>query len=208
MSLFALSLIHLVAVASPGPGFAVLFRHTISYSIKNGMITAVGIACGDLTLILISVFGAGYLVHNYPYILKWIQIGGAVYLTYLGFQAFRIFFKFIIHGPPEEILETPKNTSNYRKSFLDGFATTLSNPKAVVYFISISSQFMKSGQSNFDLFLLIFTLIFISFTWFSFVALFIGSPMIRLRFMKYRFYIDGLMGVVMVLFGIYFLMQK
>jgi threonine/homoserine/homoserine lactone efflux protein len=208
MSLLALSLIHLVAVASPGPGFAVLFKNTISYSIRNGFVTALGIACGDLTLILISVFGSGYLIQKHPEILKWIQLCGAAYLAFLGFQALKTFFRFIIKGPPEEKIKTQHDTGNYKKSFLDGFVTTLGNPKAIVYFISISSQFMKPGQTHLDLFLLIFVMISITLIWFSTVALIIGNQRVLPLFMKFRFYIDGIMGVVLVLFGIYFLMLK
>lgn len=208
MSLLALSLIHLVAVASPGPGFAVLFRHTISNSLKNGIVTAFGIACGDLTLILISVFGAGILIDRNPEILKWIQVCGAAYLTFLGFQGIKAFFRFLIKGHDTENIETPKDISSYKKSFFDGFITTLGNPKAIIYFISISSQFMRPGQTYLDLTLLITVLIFITAAWFSTVALIVGNKKIRPQFMKFRFYIDGIMGLVLILFGVYFLMQK
>jgi threonine/homoserine/homoserine lactone efflux protein len=207
MSLLALCLIHLVAVASPGPGFAVVFKHTVNYSLKNGLVTAVGIACGDLTLIFISVFGAGFLINKNPEILKWMQICGASYLTFLGFQALRAFFKFLIHGPTPETTLEKVVLANFQKSFFDGFLTTLGNPKAVVYFISISSQFMRSDQTNLDLFLLIFSMIAITLVWFSLVATIIGNKKVRPQFLKYRFYIDGIMGVVLSLFGIYFLLR-
>ncbi|MES2769498.1 MAG: LysE family translocator [Bdellovibrionota bacterium] len=208
MSLLALSLIHLVAVASPGPGFAVLFHHTITYSFKSGVFTAIGIACGDLALILISVFGAGYLVHTNPEYLRWIQLGGAAYLTYLGFQGLKTFFRFLIGGREEEKADTHMDFANHRKSFMDGFVTTLGNPKAIVYFISISSQVMRPGQTYTDLTVLILTLVFITGVWFSVVAFVIGNKKVRPQFMKYRYYIDGLMGLVLVLYGVYFLMNK
>lgn len=208
MSLLALSLIHLVAVASPGPGFAVLFHHTITYSFKSGIFTAIGIACGDLALILISVFGAGYLVHTNPEYLRWIQLGGAAYLTYLGFQALKAFFKFLIKGREEEKVEPHMDFANYRKSFMDGFITTLGNPKAIVYFISISSQVMRPDQTHLDLAVIILTLVMITGLWFSTVASVIGNKNVRPHFMKYRYYIDGLMGLVLVLYGVYFLMTK
>lgn len=208
MSLLTLSLIHLVAVASPGPGFAILFHHTITYSFKSGVFTAIGIACGDLALILISVFGAGYLVHTNPEYLRWIQLGGAAYLTYLGFQGLKTFFRFLIGGREEEKVEPPMDFANHRKSFMDGFVTTLGNPKAIIYFISISSQVMRPGQTYTDLAVLILTLVFITGAWFSTVAFVIGNKKVRPQFMKYRYYIDGLMGLVLVLYGVYFLMNK
>lgn len=208
MSLYTLMLIHLVAVASPGLGFAVVFRHTLNFSFRNGVVTALGIACGDLVLIWISVFGSAFLIAKNPEVLRWIQMTGAAYLTYLGFQAFRAFFRFLIQGPPNDGEHAHAVSASYAKSWVDGFVTTLGNPKAIIYFISISSQFMKPGQTRLDLFLLIFALIGISFVWFSTVSAIIGSNKVRPRFMKYRYYCEGVMGVVLVLFGIYFLMHR
>lgn len=208
ISLLTLSLIHLVAVASPGPGFAILFHHTITYSLRSGIITALGIACGDLTLILISVFGAGLVVHKNPEYLHWIQMAGAAYLTYIGFQGLKAFFRFLIKGNASEEAKPTMDFTNYRKSFMDGFITTLGNPKAIVYFISISSQVMKPGQTYLDLSVIFITLIAISFLWFTAVAAIIGNKTVRPQFMKYRYYIDGIMGLVLVLFGVYFLMHR
>lgn len=208
MSLLVLCLIHLVAVASPGPGFAVLFHHTITYSFRSGIITALGIACGDLALILVSVFGAGALVQKNPQLLHWIQMGGAAYLTFLGFQGLKAFFRFLIRGAQDEEIKPTMDFANHKKSFMDGFITTLGNPKAIVYFISISSQVMRPGQTYFDLAILFFLLIFISFLWFAMVAFIIGNKKVRPHFLKYRYYLDGLMGIVLVLFGVYFLMHR
>lgn len=208
MSLLTLALIHLVAVASPGPGFAILFRHTITYSVRNGFVTALGIAMGDLTLILISVFGAGYLVHKNPEYLGWIQTAGAAYLTFLGFQALKAFFRFLIKGQGQSSSKSEMDFASYKRSFVDGFVTTIGNPKAIVYFISISSQFMKEEQTPADVALVFFAMISISFLWFSSVAAIVGNKKIRPTFLKYRYYLDGLMGIVLVLYGVYFLMHR
>ena len=208
MSLLALSLIHLVAVASPGPGFAILFRHTLNYSFRNGVVTAIGIAFGDLALILVSVFGAGFLIQKNPEYLRWIQVTGAAYLTFLGFQALKAFFRFLTQGAPSEDLKAEMDFASKKKSFADGFVTTIGNPKAIVYFISISSQVMRPGQTYLDLSILISTLVVITALWFSFVAFVVGNKKVRPHFMKFRYYIDGLMGLVLVLYGIYFLMQR
>jgi threonine/homoserine/homoserine lactone efflux protein len=208
MSLLALSFIHLIAVASPGPGFAVLFHHTITYSIRCGYFTAVGIACGDLVLILISVFGAGFLVHQNPEFLRYIQLCGAAYLTFLGFQALKGFFRFLIRGAGSDEANPAMDFVSYKKSFFDGFVTTIGNPKAIVYFVSISSQVMRPGQSYLDLTTIIVTLVVITALWFSTVATIVGNKKVRPHFMKFRHYIDAVMGLVLVLYGVYFLMHK
>ncbi len=208
MSLLALSLIHLVAVASPGPGFAVLFHHTITYSIRSGLVTAIGIACGDLALILVSVFGAGYLVQQNPEVLRWIQLGGAAYLTFLGYQALKGFFRYLIKGENGNEVNPAMDFVSYKKSFLAGLVTTIGNPKAIVYFISISSQVMKPNQGYFDLGLIIATLILITALWFGTVAAIVGNKKVRPHFMKFRHYIDVVMGLVLVLYGVYFLMHN
>ena len=56
---FLIALLHLLAVATPGPDFAIIFSNSVNYGKLGGIFTALGIASG--------VFGA----HDSDYI--WYQ---------------------------------------------------------------------------------------------------------------------------------------
>ncbi len=80
----ALCAVHFVAVASPGLGFFVEVRNTLSGGLKVGVATAFGIASGDFILLMISILGASAVIASYPEGMHTIQALGAAYITFLG----------------------------------------------------------------------------------------------------------------------------
>lgn len=46
-----------LGIISPGPGFAVAFRNSVSFGRHVGLGTALGIACGDLIHVLVNLLG-------------------------------------------------------------------------------------------------------------------------------------------------------
>jgi len=86
------------------------------------------------------------------------------------------------------------------KSLQDGLLTTLSNPKAIVYFVSVSSQFLRPDQNWQWGVYLVAIMISITLIWFSLVAFFIGHNQVRQKFLKNQFLFTGLMGIVLLLF--------
>lgn len=206
MSLLTLSIIHLFAVASPGPDFAVVMRETISFSLRNGLMAAVGIALGNSVLILISVFGANYLIEQDPVYLRWIQVCGAAYLFFLGVQSLKSFFRGVMAKDTTEV-DYPRRQSRPLKSFMNGFVTTMGNPKAIVYFVSLSSQMMSYQQTTKELSILITTLVAITGSWFAFLAIVVGNDKVRPLLLKNKVYLELLMGLVLIFYGIYFLLK-
>ena len=86
MTLLTLATIHFFAVISPGPDMAVVIKNSVSYSRKNGLLTALGITLGNMILILVCIGGASLLVSKYPQVLKTVQIAGSLYLGWMGFR--------------------------------------------------------------------------------------------------------------------------
>ena len=103
----------------------------------------------------------------------------------------------------------PSRKSRWRKghSFLKGFLTNLSNPKAVIYFGSVfhclsatTSQPARAGA-----FVLIISETFARFTT---VAAVFALPWMRRQYQRMAKWIDGMAGVLFAGFGIHLILSR
>ena len=69
-----IAIIHVFAVMSPGPDFALIIRQSLSYGRKISIITSIGIGTGILFHILYCVIGLGMIISKYSYIFNLIKI--------------------------------------------------------------------------------------------------------------------------------------
>ena len=56
------ALVHLLAVASPGPDFAIVVRESVSSGRHTGICTAIGVGSGILLHVTYSLLGIGLIV--------------------------------------------------------------------------------------------------------------------------------------------------
>ncbi|HMQ09766.1 MAG TPA: LysE family translocator [Oligoflexia bacterium] len=198
-------LIHLLGLFSPGPDFAVVLKNSFE-SQKKALFTALGIACGLMGHVTVSVLGLGVLLQQSFWLSQTIQAIGALYLGYLGVKIF-------LKSKPKnkttinEITnsETQKKTSV--GGFKEGFWVNVLNPKAGMFIMSLFAQMANSGKVlQLQLILAAFILIS-SWLWFSTVALFLNISYIRVIFLKNVPAIEKLMAFMLVVFAFLILRQ-
>ncbi len=93
-------------------------------------------------------------------------------------------------------------------SFLKGFLTNLSNPKAIIYFGSVFSMFVGNdvgALARWGLFLLI---IGETFVWFTLVAAIFALPWMRDKYQRAAKWVDGVAGVLFAGFGIHLIISR
>ena len=195
---YAIFLVHLFAVASPGPGFLVATRSSLRGGIRSGIFTALGIAAGDLVLLLVSLLGTSALIVNYPQAMRFVQVMGAVYLIYIGYKYLRSVF---IKKTASEMSYISLNGNS--QPFKDGFVTTILNPKAIIYFVSLTAQIIRPEQGVLTNFILCALMIGITFFWFSFVSVITGNSSIQKKLLHQQVVIDGILGILLLILGIY-----
>ncbi len=59
---FTVALIHLLAVASPGPDFAIVVRESVAHGRRAGTWTALGVGTGIFVHVAYSLLGIGLIV--------------------------------------------------------------------------------------------------------------------------------------------------
>ncbi|HEX6685353.1 MAG TPA: LysE family translocator [Candidatus Limnocylindrales bacterium] len=136
----------LVAVASfaavaglltiiPGADTALVLRVAIARGRRHAYATAAGICCGALIWGAGAAAGISVLLTASRTAYTVMRIAGAIYLIYLGVRMLRDAFR-------KRLLAQDLPAAPAGRSFLQGFATNLLNPKVGVFYVAMLPQFL------------------------------------------------------------------
>ncbi|MBP7902189.1 MAG: LysE family translocator [Spirochaetes bacterium] len=198
LSLLSISLIHLLAVMSPGPDVALTVRNSVLYGRRSGLFTSLGIVCGNLFLVAGAVFGISALINGIPSLRSVIMLVGGIYLIYMGYSSIRTISDTTVDN---------FSGNSERKSFFSGFITNVTNVKAGLYYVSIFSKFITDDISISLKLIYCATVLFVTLFWFSLAAIIFASTPIRSRYMNKRRLLELLMGIVLILLGIFIVFE-
>jgi threonine/homoserine/homoserine lactone efflux protein len=179
-----------LVIVTPGQDTALTIRNVIRGGRRDGVVTAAGVATGQVVWAVATSAGlAALLVASEP-AFRALRIVGAAYLVYLGAQAFWSAIRKI-----ERLGSDPQGVRPRRRPFRQGVLSNLGNPKMAVFFSSLLPQFAHSFAG-----LLALGLVFAAMTlaWLSFVAR-VGNVLRRPRV---RRAVDAVVGAVLVAFGV------
>jgi RhtB (resistance to homoserine/threonine) family protein len=185
--------VHLLAVASPGPDFAIMIRQSLLQSRRNALMSAAGIALGILIHVSYSLLGIGLIIQQSVALFTLLKIIGAGYLTWIALHALR--------AKPGGIHVQAAAGENQTAggAFRLGFLTNLLNPKATLFFVSVFSVVISPEtpallQAGYGIYMAIVT-----FFWFAGVAIFFTLPQVRKVFVRFGHWLDRLMGGILLL---------
>ncbi|MFM2479914.1 LysE family translocator [Celerinatantimonas sp. YJH-8] len=129
----------LILALIPGPGVLAVVARTLAVGMKHGFSTVVGIVAGDFVFITLALFGLtalSQLMGSSFVIIKYI---GAAYLIWMG-----ISFAVARRSHDEQV--TLIREPSHFASFTAGLVTTLSNPKAILFYLSFFPAFLDLSQ--------------------------------------------------------------
>ena len=129
----------LIGAMSPGPSMALIIRNSIKYGRISGILFSLGHAIGIGIYATVSVLGLQFILINNLFLFNAIQFCGSVFLLILGI----LFLRDTRHNLS---LENEQKNVN---SFMQGFAISILNPKILIWFAAIFSQFIEISSTNF-----------------------------------------------------------
>lgn len=141
--LAAFIIITLMIIIVLGQDFFVVMKNSITSGKGNGAMAALGITSAHVVYSLLAVFGIIFILANMYYVFVTIKILGAIYLIYLGIRS-------IISARQSMNFSTSQMKAQritYLSSYRQGFFSTILNPKALLYYISILPQFLSTGEA-------------------------------------------------------------
>jgi RhtB (resistance to homoserine/threonine) family protein len=197
LALFAtVALAHLLAVASPGPDFAMVVRQSLAFGRGAGVWTAAGIGSGILFHVGYGLFGLGWLTQRYPGALAALGFAGAAFLVWMGCQSLRA------KPLPETTEQLPApQPGDWKKFFGIGVLTNVLNPKAMLFFVALFAAVITGATSLALKLALGLWIPLTTFAWFAFVATVLGNPGTRRKFRHAAHWIDRAMGAVLLVLG-------
>ncbi|MEX6503590.1 LysE family translocator [Pseudomonas zhanjiangensis] len=192
------ALIHLLAVASPGPDFAIVVRESVGFGRRAGIFTALGVGTGIFVHVAYSLLGIGLIVSQSIVLfnaLKWLA---AAYLLYIGVKALRA----RPADPARAELSLAQGVRSPRAAFATGFVTNGLNPKATLFFLSLFTVVIDPHtpllvQGGYGVYLALATAL-----WFCLVAMLFSQERVRAGFARLGHWFDRLMGAVLVGIGV------
>lgn len=194
------AVIHLLAVASPGPDFAMVLRQSLSAGRTAAIWTSIGIGLGILVHVAYALLGLGLIISQSVQIFSLIKLVGAGYLLYIGWKSLR--------AQPDHSVVTGSDVLTSQKKYTAaqalriGFLTNVLNPKATLFFLSLFSVIIKpdtpqSVQLVYGLYMSIATGI-----WFCGLSFVLTQPAVQRGFSRFGYWAERCMGVVLIALGV------
>ena len=141
------ALVCLLGAMSPGPSLALIIRNSINFNRTSGVIASVAHGLGIGLYATVTVIILEFILRNNELIFFVIQICGSLFLIILGLI-------FVFKKNNENQNDTYQIHSN---SFAQGFFIAIINPKILIWFTAIFSQFIDINASLLNKTILVLT---------------------------------------------------
>ena len=184
--------LHLFAVISPGPDFALISRQSIRYGRKIAIWSAAGIGMGILFHSLLAISGIIIVISANELYFSLVKFICSGYLMYLGISS-------IINS--SSFQEIDENGLGKTGGFATGLITNITNIKAFLFFTTLFGVVLDT-KATFNLAIYGLYMAAATFVWFSFVAYTFTSDIFRAKFGNMYFYIEKTLGVILILIAL------
>ncbi|WP_445776536.1 LysE family translocator [Shewanella sp.] len=180
---------------SPGPSLAMVVRHTLSGGRLHGVVCAWAHSIGIGIYALVTLLGLAVVLKASPVIFNAIALIGALYLAWIGIQALQS------KGGTQQTLAAGKPSSLWEAA-RDGLAISLFNPKILLFFWALFSQFVLAAQTPVGQGLIVLTPLVIDGLWYTIIAFVLSHSAVLPKLREKSQLIDRLSGVVLILLAI------
>ena len=194
---FTIFLVCSIGAMVPGPSLIIILYIANTKDFISSVIASIGHGIGILIYALISIFSISFIIKIAPFTIQIIQFIGAIFLIYIGSKI--IFIK----SPDEQEIDQKLNTKSLLESFILGLTTSLINPKVIIFFTSIFSQFLDDDYSVFTKIIMAFLAGVIDTTWYVLASYSVNLKTIKNYIILNQKLIFFILGSILIFFSIY-----
>ena len=196
--LIQIAFVCLLGAMSPGPSMMVVINNAIFKNRFNGILTALGHGFGIGIYALFAVIGIGILIETNIIIFNALKILSVVFLFYLGLQ--NIFKRSQIKFQKNDI-------KLGMQSFFQGFSISILNPKILIWFIAIYSQFMSLDNDKYFNLSLVLIASIVDALWYMLLVHIVTTNNILELIKNKSYLIQKIVGCLFVLIAIILLVN-
>lgn len=195
---------------SPGVDTLVVIRNTLRGGFRDGLTTSVAICLGLFVHATISAAGISLILLQSATLYTLLKMVGALYLMWLGYKSLRSALRTKGVAQLQMIEEiTVKARPSFWRSFREGFLSNVLNPKTIVFYMAFLPQFILPTEPAMLKSLFLAGLHFvIANVWQLMLVLLVGRATYWLSQASVMRVIDGLIGSVMIGFGLRLALDK
>lgn len=175
---------------SPGPSLAMVLRHTLGGGRTSGVIAGLSHALGVGFYALLTVWGLGAVIAHQPWLFTLITWGGAGYLAWLGIRAWR--------AGRGGTLEARAATTRHALAARDGILVALANPKLILFFVALLSQFVNAEMDWTARLLIVATATLIDGAWYVLMAVMLSHSRVLPWLQARAHWINRMTGALLI----------
>jgi threonine/homoserine/homoserine lactone efflux protein len=125
---------------TPGADMTYVLARSAGQGRGAGVVSAFGVSAGSLGHSLLAAVGVSALLASSPTLFLAIQYGGAAYLLYLAWKAWR--------GARQPLAMEEQPKASLARVFLQGAWTNLLNPKVALFILAFLPQFVDPARGH------------------------------------------------------------
>jgi threonine/homoserine/homoserine lactone efflux protein len=197
VALMGLAVVHLLAVASPGPSTVLVVQTAAVSGRRGGLVTAFAMMLGALAWAMAALWGLQALFAKFAWLYVFFRIAGGLYLIYLAVMLWRH-----ARDPLPEITAGDAMHGSDGQIFVRALLLQLSNPKIMVFFGSIFLSVLPQDMPGWMEGAVLALVAFNEFTWFALLALLFSGGTARAFYRRAKFWLDRIMGGALALLGL------
>ena len=203
IQLFTFIVAVFVFILTPGPGVFATIAKAMTQGSWAALPLIIGLAAGDTIYMVFSAYGLSALASNFNTLFTIVKFVGAGYLFYLAYKMWTTV-------PPEIVTENVALKKNEGlKSVMSGFLISISNPKVILFYISLLPSFFPvtslTGVDITILCLVIFVCAIVAMMMYAFMASYaqkrLKNPKARQKFNRVGAVFMGLAGTWLIAKG-------
>lgn len=186
--------ISLMIIIIPGPDFFIVLNNTLKGNAKNGIMAGLGISSAHVFYSALVAFGLIFILTTSYYVFTVIKILGSIYIAYLG-------IKTILNAKKAFNISTDKDIKTdmkLRLSYKQGFISTIFNPKAILFYVSILPQFITKEDGSMQILVLSSLFILTVFIWFFLCSFLFNYIRQIFNNVKIKSMLDYAIGTVLI----------
>ncbi|EKE76789.1 LysE family translocator [Gallaecimonas xiamenensis] len=183
---------HLLAVASPGPDFAVVSRHAIAFGRRCALWVALGVGSGILVHMAYTWAGVALLLKTYHWLEVAFSVVAALYLLWMAKGA-------LMSSKGMTLDREGGLAPGPSAAFRRGFLTNALNPKATLFFLALFGSVLDASPQGMQMLMVSGYLALATALWFVLLGwLLTAGPLGRFLADK-GYWIDRVLGVFLLL---------
>lgn len=197
-----------IGVASPGPSTLAVMGTAMAQGRARALALAAGVVSGSLCWGLSAAFGLAALMQRWSAALVAVKVVGGLYLLWMAWQAGRKALRGVRPAAEPAAHGAGLQVEHFGRTWARGAAMHLTNPKAIVVWLSVVSLALPAGARQADALAFVASCALLSATIFCCYALAFSTDATRRGYRALERPVNGLLAGVFAYAGVRMVLSR